>query len=305
MTARVLVVDDILANIKLLQARLSAAYFEVLSARSGEEALAILASERVDVVLLDVMMPGMNGFEVCRRIKSAAATAQLPIVMVTALDQATDKVRGLEAGADDFLTKPLDDIALLTRVQNLARSKALSDEMLLRLASSADPCGHAGSDRSQPALELPGRILLVEDQARVAQRMASALSAHGEVDIATDLSAARQRLTEEPYDLLIASLSLAHADGLSLCEEVRSLERTRQLPMLVVVDSSQDARLLRALKMGANDYLTRPIDRDELAVRVRSFIKRKRHCDFLRDRLQACLAQNASSPLVRSQVAAA
>src|SRR5689334_23142197 len=250
MTARVLVVDDILANIKLLQARLSAAYFEVLSARSGEEALAVLASERVDVVLLDVMMPGMNGFEVCRRIKSAAATAQLPIIMVTALDQATDKVRGLEAGADDFLTKPLDDIALLTRVQNLARLKALSDEMLLRLASSTDPCGHAGSDRGQPALELPGRILLVEDQARVAQRMASALSTHGEVDIATDLLAARQRLTEEPYDLLIASLSLAHADGLSLCEEVRSLERTRQLPMLVVVDSSQDARLLRALKMG-------------------------------------------------------
>src|SRR5262245_13921778 len=110
MTARVLVVDDILANFKLRASRLNAEYFGVLTARSGEEALAVVQSSPVDVVLLDVMMPGMDGFEVCRHIKSASATAQLPIIMVTALDQASDKVRGLEAGADDFLTKPVDDI---------------------------------------------------------------------------------------------------------------------------------------------------------------------------------------------------
>src|SRR5690349_6806096 len=138
MTARVLVVDDILANVKLLEARLNAEYFEVLTARSGEEALAVVHSSPVDVVLLDVMMPGLDGFEVCRQIKSTSATAQLPIIMVTALDQASDKVRGLEAGADDFLTKPVDDIALITRVKNLARLKALSDEMMLRMATSAD-----------------------------------------------------------------------------------------------------------------------------------------------------------------------
>ena len=103
MTARVLVVDDILANVKLLEARLQAEYFEVLTASSGQAALDICARERVDVVLLDVMMPGMDGFETCRRIKSAPATSHVPVIMVTALDQPSDKVQGLEAGADALL----------------------------------------------------------------------------------------------------------------------------------------------------------------------------------------------------------
>jgi two-component system cell cycle response regulator len=121
MTARVLVVDDVDANVKLLEARLTAEYFAVRTARSGAEALQICARERVDVVLLDVMMPGMDGFEVCRRLKAEPRTQHIPVILITALDQPSDRVKGLEAGADDFLTKPVDDIALITRVKNLAR----------------------------------------------------------------------------------------------------------------------------------------------------------------------------------------
>src|SRR5580765_2403248 len=115
MTARVLVVDDVDANVKLLEARLTAEYFAVRTARSGAEALQISARERADVVLLDVMMPGMDGFEVCRRLKAEPRTQHIPVIMITALDQPSDRVKGLEAGADDFLTKPVDDIALLAR----------------------------------------------------------------------------------------------------------------------------------------------------------------------------------------------
>ena len=286
MTARVLVVDDILANVKLLEARLNAEYFEVLTARSGEEALAVVHASPVDVVLLDVMMPGMDGFEVCRQIKSASATAQLPIIMVTALDQASDKVRGLQAGADDFLTKPVDDIALITRVKNLARLKALSDEMMLRMATSADFKQLQSGEIAGLTEKIAGRILLVEDQPRAAGRILSWLQAPNSIDVEPDLQVAMLRLAEQPYDLLIVSLSLANADGLRLCGQVRSLERTRHLPIIVVVQSSEEARLLRALDMGVNDYLTRPIDKSELAARVRTQIKRKRHCDYLRDRLE-------------------
>jgi two-component system cell cycle response regulator len=129
MTARVLVVDDVDANVKLLEARLTAEYLEVRTARSGREALEICANERADVVLLDVMMPGMDGFEVCRRLKSEPRTQHIPVIMVTALDHPSDRVKGLEAGADDFLTKPVDDIALVKRVRNLARQD-VADEML-------------------------------------------------------------------------------------------------------------------------------------------------------------------------------
>src|SRR5271168_4438580 len=111
MTARVLVVDDILSNVKLLEAKLSAEYFEVVTAFNGLDALARMEEHEPDIVLLDVMMPGMDGFEVCRRIKANPKTAHIPVVMVTALDQSSDRVAGLDAGADDFLTKPGSDLS--------------------------------------------------------------------------------------------------------------------------------------------------------------------------------------------------
>jgi two-component system, cell cycle response regulator len=176
MTARVLVVDDILANVKLLEARLQAEYFEVLSAHSGTEALEVLARERVDVVLLDVMMPGMDGFEACRRIKASQATHHIPVVMVTALDQPADKVQGLESGADDFLTKPVDDIALVTRVKNLARLKMLNDEMIMR-ASTGKQMGLPDDGAFQKALSgRSGRVLVVDDHPRSAMRLLEVLS---------------------------------------------------------------------------------------------------------------------------------
>ena len=285
MTARVLVVDDIAANVKLLEARLSAEYFTVLTANSPGDALAILRDEHVDVVLLDVMMPGMNGFEVCRRIKSAPKTMHVPVIMVSALDQASDKVQGLEAGADDFLTKPVDDIALITRVKNLTRLKSLNDELMRRAATGNDigTLSLAAADREIAAL--PAHVLLVEDIGLVARRMVSALGSAYEVDVEPDLPMALLRATTKPYDVLIVSLSLADGDGLRLCSQVRSFERTRNLPIIMLVQPGDETRLLRGLDMGVNDYLTRPIDRNELVARARTQIRRKRHADHLRDRL--------------------
>src|SRR5919106_66962 len=129
MTARILVVDDIAANVKLLDARLSAEYFDVLTALNGQDALAICERSECDVVLLDVMMPGLDGFEVCRQIKSNPTTHHIPVVMVTALDQPSDRVRGLDAGADDFLTKPVSDKGRQGRIL-LIDDRAASHERL-------------------------------------------------------------------------------------------------------------------------------------------------------------------------------
>jgi len=136
MTARILVVDDVLPNVKLLEARLSAEYFEVRTAANGFDALQLCSRSPFDVILLDVMMPGMDGFEVCRRLKADPATAHVPVVLVTALDHPADRVRGLEAGADDFLTKPVDELALIARVRSLARFKQVVDELRRQVESS-------------------------------------------------------------------------------------------------------------------------------------------------------------------------
>jgi two-component system cell cycle response regulator len=245
----------------------------------------VLARERIDVILLDVMMPGMDGFDTCRRIKASQATHHIPVVMVTALDQPSDKVMGLESGADDFLTKPVDDIALVTRVRNLARLKMLNDEMMMRASTGRDMGIPDDGSYARAVSARSGRVLLVDDHPRSATRLLEVLSKGNEAYAERDSQTALIRLAESNFDLLVVSLSLQGADGLRLCSQVRSLERTRHLPVIILVEPGDEARLLRGLDMGVNDYLMRPIDRHELQARVRTQIKRKRHSDFLRHRL--------------------
>src|SRR5216110_1098530 len=175
MTARILVVDDIPANVKLLEARLTAEYFDVATAMSGAEALAICDRAQCDIVLLDVMMPEMDGFEACRRLKANPLTHHIPVVMVTALDQPSDRVQGLDAGADDFLTKPVSDIALIARVRSLSRLKLMTDELRMRAVTSRD-IGIESPERDAVAdAGLGGRILIVDDRAASSERIAGML----------------------------------------------------------------------------------------------------------------------------------
>jgi len=130
MGAKILVVDDVALNVKLLADLLAAKGYRTCSATSGAEALAVLAAERPDLVLLDVMMPGMSGYDVCRAIRADPAQAMLPVVLVTALDPAQERAKGLDAGADDFLSKPVSQAELVARVRSLLRIKSLYDELL-------------------------------------------------------------------------------------------------------------------------------------------------------------------------------
>ncbi|HEX9881513.1 MAG TPA: PleD family two-component system response regulator [Hyphomicrobium sp.] len=297
MTARVLVVDDIPANVKLLEARLSAEYFDVLTASGGAEALEICERERVDVVLLDVMMPEMDGYETCRRIKANPKTHHVPVVLVTALDQVSDKVRGLQGGADDFLTKPVDEIALVTRVKNLARLKMLTDEMLMRALTGRQNGMSEDAALIKALSEERARILVVEDDARAATRLQAWLTPlHEPVAVESPQDALRLLAAKE-FDLLIVSLTLPDADALRLCSQTRSLDRTRHLPIVVLVEPGDEARLLRALDMGVNDYVMRPIDRNELLARIRTQVKRKRYSDHLRNRLEESIEAAMIDPL--------
>jgi two-component system, cell cycle response regulator len=285
-SARILVVDDVPANVRLLEARLSAEYFEVLTAASGAEALAICQRSECDIILLDVMMPDMDGFEVCRRLKSNPATHFIPVVMVTALDSTADRVRGLEAGADDFLTKPVTDVVLIARVRSLTRLKMMSDELRMRAITSLE-MGVQAPERSAVAdTGKGGRILLVDDRASSYERLAPLLAAEHTLDLETNPAEALFRAVDGNYDLLIVSLDLDNFDGLRLCSQARSLERTRQVPILAIADPEHNTRLLRGLEIGVNDYLLRPVDKNELLARARTQIKKRRYTDHLRDNVQ-------------------
>jgi two-component system cell cycle response regulator len=286
MTARVLVVDDVPANVKLLEARLSAEYFDVTTAFSGAEALALCERAECDIVLLDVMMPDMDGFEVCRMLKTNPVTHHIPVVMVTALDQPADRVRGLEAGADDFLTKPVTDVALVSRVRSLARLKMVTDELRMRALTSKEIGIQSPERAAVTETGRQGRILIVDDRKSSYERIVATLSAEHSVDVEADPNEALFHAAEGNYDLLIVSLGLQNFDGLRLCSQVRSLERTRNVPILAVAEADNNARLVRGLEIGVNDYLIRPIDKNEMLARVRTQIKKKRYTERLRDNAQ-------------------
>jgi two-component system cell cycle response regulator len=286
MTARVLVVDDVPANVKLLEARLSAEYFDVMTAVSGEEALAICERAECDVVLLDVMMPDMDGFEVCRRLKTGMTTHHIPVVMVTALDQPSDRVKGLESGADDFLTKPVSDVALIARVRSLSRLKMMTDELRMRAVTSREIGIESPEREALAEAGRNGHILMVDDRPALADRIQSMLASEHSVDMERDPTEALFHAAEGSYDLVIVSLDLENFDGLRLCSQLRSLERTRNVPILAIAEADNNTRLVRALEIGVNDYLVRPFDKHEILARARTQIRKRRYTERLRDNVQ-------------------
>jgi len=289
MTARVLVVDDVELNVKLLEAKLSSEYYQVIPAYNGPTALELADSELPDIVLLDVMMPRMDGFEVCRRLKENPRTTDIPVVMVTALSDITDRLRGLEAGADDFLTKPVNDIALFARVRSLVRLKRMMEELRLR----EEVCGRFGSQDEQvgPAHGVRGaQILLVEQQGFGASRIADTLAPIAESLRQVGTGDEAQAALDESVELVILSLSIPDGDPLRLVSQWRASECFRQLPILLLADENELPRLAKGLDLGANDYLVRPVDRNELVARVRSQVRRKRLQDRLRENYRRSLS---------------
>ncbi|MEL6361359.1 MAG: PleD family two-component system response regulator [Pseudomonadota bacterium] len=298
MTARVLVVDDLEPNVKLLEAKLRAEYFDVLSAFSGQEAVDRAKEEQPDIILLDVMMPGMDGFEACRKLKAAPETAHIPVVMVTALDQQADRVAGLSAGADDFLTKPVEDVALFARVRSLTRLKMMTDELRMRYTTGknlgvVDPQDLAVNEDDEDG----GRILIIDDQDDQAERIRDALGESFEIAIETDPQVAQSRAKTGDFDLVIVNMSIEATDPLRLCSSIRSFEETRLTPVLAIVRQGDTRKLVRALDMGVNDYLTRPVDRNELMARVSTQVRRKRYIDRLRYSFEASLEMAVTDQL--------
>ena len=294
MSARILVIDDIDANVRLLEAKLTADYYEVLTATDGVTGLAIAASEQPDIILLDVMMPGMDGFQVCKRLKEDPATRHIPVVLVTALDGRADRIAGLDAGADEFLTKPIEDIMLFARVRSLTRLKVVLDELRER-ESSGRRVGVISTAANRMAGS-GGRVLIVDDNQRQAERLASELAVEHRPVVEGDLDKAL--LTARgPVDLVILNTTARNFDGLRFAAQLRSHEATRNLPILALIDPDDKSRAIKALDIGVNDVLARPIDPEELAARVRTQIKRKRYTDLLRSNLDQSLEAAVTDPL--------
>jgi two-component system cell cycle response regulator len=294
-TARVLVVDDEPMIVDSLALGLRSKGYEVIKAFSGEEAIRKAAEEYPDLVLLDVRMPDLDGYEVTRRLKGDARTLQIPIVLVTALFDAHDKAVGLEAGADEFLSKPVDQAELLVRISSILRLKQYREQLRSR-SMSGDKTVPEGEADFAASGEAP-RILLS--------------LANGGLDGLRDLFAAKGfdvRAAQRAEDLARAeglagaSLIILDAEGrgaeaLEICRQLKQREETRFTPLVVLDPENDPESRVRFLSSGADDIMMPPVDAREILARVGRLLKQKGELESLRARYRSALSASANDAL--------
>ena len=280
-----LVVDDHLPNIRLLEAKLNSEYYDVLTAQDGLSAIDIAQKELPDIILLDVMMPGIDGFETCKRLKQSPKTGHIPIVMVTALSEVSDRVEGLRSGADDFLTKPINDLSLFARIRSLVRLKHMMDELRLRDQTGVEFGLHDEEVLGENYMST-ANVAVVDDDIVQAQQFVKELGNLGAAVTVMDPEDAVSNILENDYDLVVVSTQMTDVDGLRLCSQIRSHEQTRLVPLLILIEEEDTQLLVKGFDMGINDCLMVPIDSNELLARADTQVRRKRYQDALKSNYQ-------------------
>lgn len=283
MTANILVVDDLERNVKLLEAKLKSEYYNVFSAQSGPEALESLKNNKIDVVLLDVMMPGMDGFETCKNIKSNPETKYIPVLMVTALSDPDNRIKGLEAGADEFLTKPLNDSALFARVKSLTRMKSVIDELKLRNDTNKR-LGESSVEFREDVSD--SKIAIINDDSGQAENIERILSKLTKDIKITPTFSELQNIKGYSPDLIILSSHLEKEDPLRVSAVARSDENFKKSSLMLSIEEENIHIVIKAMELGINDYFIYPVDEAELSARIRTQLRRKKYMDDLRSALE-------------------
>lgn len=297
MTGRILIVDDLAINRIILRAKLGSACYDTIAASSGDQALAIARSERPDLIVLDMMMPGLDGIAVCRALRADPVTAQIPVIVATASRDVELRKAALDAGARVFLTKPLDEMVLLAHIRSLLRAHETEAE--LRRQSAL--CQDHGFSEPPAAFNGPPRVVLVgaSPQLGVFWRHRLAPFYRGcRFDVMTMAEALNLRVDQPSPDVFVIGPEMAaQPGGLRVLLDLQTRKRSRRAALCVIVPSDTVEQSVMALDLGADDLLVAPLDAEETALRLRLLIERKRRTDALRGMVERGLNLAAIDPL--------
>ncbi len=289
---KVLIADDEPKNIKLLEAMLAGQGYRLLAAENGKEALDKAFSENPDLILLDILMPGLNGFEVTRMLKKDSRTKNIPIILVTALDGPESRNTGLEAGAEDFLNKPVNAVELKARVKSMLRLKQYRDQLSIRSQSEdtlAEALGVAGSPRLQQREEVP-LVLLVEDNqidAEIVRRFIEEEPLR--LVVAKTGREAFSLLNSEKVDLVLLDILLPDISGFEIFQSLKENEKSKDIPVMIITSLSNLESKITGLELGSDDFLVKPIVKRELLARMRVLLEKKTQLDRLRSHYESAL----------------
>lgn len=286
----ILVVDDELRNIKLITAMLSSEPYEILQADNGEKALEIINTHRIDLVLLDVMMPGINGFEVTRIIKNNQETKNIPIILVTALDGSENKTKALEVGADEFLTKPVNKVEIITRVKSILQLRQCQEQLNARInvGEKLTITREVISSRSQNKYDLikdgsgHQTVLLVEDDTQYVKLYKSLVATEPYNFIVASSGEEAIRIGQQiNIDLILLDLMLPGMSGYEVCEYFRNNMATRNIQIIAITSLSDLESRIKCIDKGIDDYLVKPVNRKEIKSRISVLLRKKAYLDQL------------------------
>lgn len=279
---KILIVDDDALNVKLLDAMLPHDKYACIWAYNGEDALEKVAADTPDLILLDVMMPVLNGFEVTKAVKNNHRHRDIPVILITAMEGNDAKIQGLAAGADEFLNKPVNKTELLVRVKSLLKLKLYKEQLTTHIDSKQSfSLPISNKKYLQPNIDLPS-ILLVEDDEKESKLIQYYL--HGEpyqIKLAANGNEAISIAQQDKIDLILLDILLPGMNGFEICRQLKENDETTSVQIVLITGLRDLESKIKGIEMGADDYLIKPINRHELQVRVKSLIKKKAYLDSL------------------------
>lgn len=288
---KILIVDDEPLNTKLLAAQIPRDQYSVICTHSGQEAIEKAEEILPELILLDIMMPQMDGYEATRQLKAKASTSRIPIILITALQGTEDKIKGLEAGAEDFLSKPVNTVELLARINSMLRLKRYGEQLANRMQSEEQIIGgRTNSSQLEARENCEGNILLVEDNEKDINLIKGHLRDQSyEIFMAESGEDAIEIVRENDVDLILLDILLPGMDGFEVCQKLRGLEKESQ-PQVVMITCLDDLdSKIKGVELGVDDFLIKPINGRELRARIKSLLKKKKYLDRLQSHYKLAL----------------
>jgi two-component system, cell cycle response regulator len=299
-SARVLIVDDEPVSVRLMSAQLQKTGWVTMEASGGEEAIMKAKEDPPDLILMDVLMPGLNGYEATRRLKADSVTRHIPIILVTGLSSVEDKLDGLRAGADEFLSKPVASPELILRIKNMLKLRHYEEQLRYRAVPDDASITEQGPEEWKEGRFESARILVLACEGDTRKSIHGQLE--GEGYLVTSGGDGALALLDGPgasADLVILDAELPGADSLETWRRLKEEKAMSRIPLAVITGENDTEERVRFLTLGADDLLSRPVEPRELAARVGRLLKQKAYFDSLRSRYHSAVAASNSDGLTR------